>query len=307
MKKVLSLFVLVIFLTCLSGCMYNVEYNCKIYNSWFNYNDFIKEEFYLENKVKYANYDNINYDPTNPKNPEYIEDWVAPSKRLIVVNNNIEASKIFTNEVDVDFDEEILLIYIFTDCNSKYRLEKVTLNENVLEIKYDSYNVITTQPEETFIVFKLDKVEFKDVKINNNLFVDASTGGHHHEYINNICNCGIIKNKSFYTVDHAYNYGWMSKVELENTAYYNNRDHEKIEMIKELEEEILNDFSKEYNIDLVMYPGTVRCFYIYEGAIAIKIDGCGLNYSEVHTTKDIDGVTFSYHNSQTLLVWTRNK
>lgn len=308
MKKILVSMLLLVFSLILTGCLSNKEdFNCEILYTWFNYSEIVKQEFYESSKVKYGLYDNPYYDDTNPDSERYYSDVAAPSRRLIVVDSIEECQNIFSSAVDVNLDNEILLVYIFADCDSKYKLESVQLNEGLLEIKYKSYNVISTEPEETFMVFKMEKIEFKDVKINNNLFENAYNGGHHHEFIDLKCECGLIEGKLFYELKEAYNNNWVTKVELENTAYYSNRKQEYLALYKDLEEEILNDFAEEYDIDLNKYPGSVRCFYVYEECLAVMVDECGLGYGEAIYEEIIDGVTFTYSNGQTLLVWKRNK
>ena len=163
------LFVSVIFF--LTSCgLSEIDYNGEILYSWFNYNEIIKKDFYENNKIKNGMYDPIEYDPDIIDSQYYYQDIMAPSRRLILVDTLIEAESIFTNKVDVDFEDEMLLIYIFADSNSLYKLESIHFNNDLLEIKFDTDNIVSTAPEETFIVFKMDKLTFKDVVINKQLF-----------------------------------------------------------------------------------------------------------------------------------------
>lgn len=301
------LFVSVIFF--LTSCrLSEIDYNGEILYSWFNYNEIIKKDFYENNKIKNGMYDPIEYDPDIIDSEYYYQDIMAPSRRLILVDTLIEAESIFTNKVDVDFEDEMLLIYIFADSNSLYKLESIHFNNDLLEIKFDTDNIVSTAPEETFIIFKMDKLTFKDVVINKQLFVDAYNGGHHHEFIDNKCSCGLVLNKAFYSLEDAYNNKWLTKSELEWTAEYykmiDNIDH--VTLHKTLKDEILTCFINEYRLDVGLNDLTINCLYIYEESLAIIIDCPLFDNTTLENQEIIDGVIFNYDSLNHILVYKPN-
>ena len=50
------------------------------------------------------------------------------------------------------------------DTNCTYSLNSVELNNNNLKITYKSKINVTTDPERTFILIKMDKVEFENIE-----------------------------------------------------------------------------------------------------------------------------------------------
>ena len=128
--------------------------------------NYFKEDFLLENKVSGAWYKNENYDPTNPESEKYIFDESSPKTITYVIDSLDKYEQAFNTNYEIDYDKEILILYLFADTNCTYSLDSVELNNNTLKITYKSKINVTTDPERTFILIKMDKVEFENIEFN---------------------------------------------------------------------------------------------------------------------------------------------
>lgn len=172
MKRIIVLFMMLILSIVLVGCSYDndntILYNAVMVNSGsidtaqtVNY---FKKDFLLENKVSGVRYKNENYDPTNPESEEYIFDESSPETITYVLDSLDKYERVFNTNYEIDYDKEILILYLFADTNCTYSLDSVELNNNNLKITYKSKINVTTAPERTFILIKMDKVEFENIE-----------------------------------------------------------------------------------------------------------------------------------------------
>ena len=172
MKKIIVLFMMLILSIVLVGCSKDndntILYNAVMVNSGsidtaqtVNY---FKKDFLLENKVSGVRYKNENYDPTNPESEEYIFDESSPETITYVLDSLDKYERVFNTNYEIDYDKEILILYLFADTNCTYSLDSVELNNNNLKITYKSKINVTTAPERTFILIKMDKVEFENIE-----------------------------------------------------------------------------------------------------------------------------------------------
>lgn len=130
--------------------------------------NYFKEDFLLENKVSGVRYKNENYDPTNPESEEYIFDESSPKTITYVLDSLDKYEQVFNKNYEIDYDKEILILYLFAATNCTYSLDSVELNNNNLKITYKSKINVTTEPERTFILIKMDKVEFENIEFIRN-------------------------------------------------------------------------------------------------------------------------------------------
>ena len=172
MKRIIVLFMMLILSIVLVGCsndnVNTILYNAVMVNSGsidtaqtVNY---FKKDFLLENKVSGVRYKNENYDPTNPESEEYIFDESSPKTITYVLDSLDKYEQVFNTNYEIDYDKEILILYLFADTNCTYSLDSVELNNNNLKITYKSKINVTTAPERTFILIKMDKVEFENIE-----------------------------------------------------------------------------------------------------------------------------------------------
>ena len=110
MKKLISAFIIFIFITILGGCSnkYN-EYNAKIYGKR---DQIISDKFLDENHVYKAGYYRINDD--GEKEYYYEEDETTPIDRTFIVNDKTTFdSMINEGKLNVDFEKQIVLVYLY--------------------------------------------------------------------------------------------------------------------------------------------------------------------------------------------------
>ena len=176
MKRIIVLFIMLILSIVLVGCR-NDNDNTILYNAvmvsrgsidGIQTVNYFKEDFLLENKVSGVRYKNENYDPTNPESEEYIFDISSPKTITYVLDSLDKYEQVFNKNYEIDYDKEILILYLFVDTNCTYSLDSVELNNNNLKITYKSKINVTTEPERTFILIKMDKVEFENIEFIGN-------------------------------------------------------------------------------------------------------------------------------------------
>ena len=143
--------------------------------------DWILPSFLEENKIRgvgYKNPDYIENDYDNPfPAPEYIQDENAPKNRTFLIDNQETFDSIFKeNTLSVDFDNEIVCLYIFCNCtpNTKYIIDEISVNNEKASICYKSKIRLfspldTTNPYPRCLIVKMDKsnisaVEFVEMK-----------------------------------------------------------------------------------------------------------------------------------------------
>lgn len=166
--KFLSLIlVLLTFLSLFAGCSNNNRYSAVLYS---NATEWIDKTFLNNNKVK-AYYLNEKYiDGQSNPSDKYIYDEASPSSREFIVSDEVEYNRIFSNSpLDIDFEHEMVILYIFSDVypERKYKLKKIEVNDEVLTLKteFEQKNVDdATIPYQRCIVVKMNKVEINEVK-----------------------------------------------------------------------------------------------------------------------------------------------
>lgn len=166
MKKfILSGIIFLLGLCFFVGCGGN-KYNAVLYSHAENW---ISEEFLSENRVK-AYYPNKDYvegesDPAD----RYLYDKESPVSRTFILDNKEEFNKIFSKyDSTVDFENQIVILYIFADVNPyrDYFFNKLILKKQSLEIYYrlQRKNVDdATPPYQRCFMFKMDKVALDSV------------------------------------------------------------------------------------------------------------------------------------------------
>lgn len=175
MKKV-SAILIILLLVLLIGCgKKELPYEaslirCGQYGHRFEYNNTIlKDEFIYGNTISGCDYLNPSYDSTDPYSQEYISYNESPKSKTIIISSKNYADDIFVDSFNIDYidyDKELLILYIFPDCNCSYKIEDVTndMQKLVFNVKYKIR--YTTSPQPTFLLIKIKKVEFEDVSFN---------------------------------------------------------------------------------------------------------------------------------------------
>lgn len=162
MKKIILSGIFIILSLCLTfvcGCN---KYNAVLYS---HAEKWISEDFLEKNRVK-AYYPNKDYiegesDPWE----EILYDKESPDSRTFVITNQYEFAKIFTKyDSTVDFNRQIVILYIFGDVYPArdYFFNKLTLKEQSLKIYYRLENRKgddATMPYQRCLMVKLDKLD----------------------------------------------------------------------------------------------------------------------------------------------------
>lgn len=160
---------MVLIMICLftSGCN-NLNYNAKLYS---NAKEWIDSGFLNENRVK-AYYLNENYvEGVNYPNEKYIYENDAPEEKFFIIECESEFKEIFVScEEKIDFNKEMVILYIFTDVNYKidYKLKSIKCENGILSItaKLNNSNLdCATAPYQRCFMIKMNKMEIKDVKL----------------------------------------------------------------------------------------------------------------------------------------------
>ena len=183
MKKALMMCFMLVIAFMMVGCSNDndntILYNAVMVNSGsidtaqtVNY---FKKDFLLENKVSGVRYKNENYDPTNPESEEYIFDESSPETITYVLDSLDKYERVFNTNYEIDYDKDILILFLFADTNCTYSLNSVELNNNNLKITYKSKINVTTDPERTFILIKkVNAYEKKEEYVERNLEADVT-------------------------------------------------------------------------------------------------------------------------------------
>lgn len=174
MKKALMMCFMLVIALMMVGCSNDntILYNAVMVDSGSivtaQIASYFKEDFLLENKVSGVYYKNENYDSTNQESEEYIFDESSPKTITYVLDSLDKCEQVFNTNYEIDYDKEILILFLFADTNCTYSLNSVELNNNNLKITYKSKINVTTEPERTYILIKMDKVEFENIKFISN-------------------------------------------------------------------------------------------------------------------------------------------
>ena len=155
MKRLLIVLVFVS-MAFLSAC--GNKYNIVEYD---DVTDWIDETFAEQNRTYGAFYE---YGEMN--------DEKCPSSRTFIINNQEDFENVFsigTKELEVDFENEMLLIYTFTTpYHRDISIENVEFNEDTLMIEYKMKRPIgavgdAARPFQRYLLVRMDKLEITTV------------------------------------------------------------------------------------------------------------------------------------------------
>ena len=119
-----------------------IPYNAVLYESG---NDLVLDSFYQNNKIAtWYYYPNPDYDPSvgNYERTYETIDRDQPQERTYIIKDAETYAKIFKEgAIEVDFDREMLLLYIFADCydhrgDDEYSITDVSLSGGELTVSY---------------------------------------------------------------------------------------------------------------------------------------------------------------------------
>lgn len=124
---------LLMLLQLFTGCSSVARFDATLYGYA---NDWMDQAFLKENRIKGAWYDNENYVPhtTGVKKGWYEEN--APESRTFIITTKEEYASFFpSSAVDIDFEKEMVVLYMFCDSSPReYHLESMKLQGKVLTV-----------------------------------------------------------------------------------------------------------------------------------------------------------------------------
>lgn len=153
MKKVKLLALGLVFIMLLgifTGCAH-WKYHAKLYDAA---GQWIQEEFQSENLLSFGG------------------GTAYPAERVFIVTNQEECNEIFVpsaEELSVDFDTQMLIVYTFTDTNLRNnRIVGMDADNGVLKIAYKMEEYLvpvldTCNPYQRWFVVKMDKLAVNSV------------------------------------------------------------------------------------------------------------------------------------------------
>lgn len=165
MKKIAScLAVLLVGMSIFSGC--GAGYHAVEIDSGLAF----QENFLEENRTCGALYPNENFNPADDESEEYIWDTTSPIDRTFVIRNEEELKEIFSDFPAVDFEKEMVLLYIYTSPYGRTRkIKSIDVRENDLTIKFQ-YNkgkfghADLSSPQQRVFIIKMDRLDVTNVK-----------------------------------------------------------------------------------------------------------------------------------------------
>ena len=163
MKKFVRIVGIIILICCLFGSVgCGNKYNTELFN---NVEQWIRDDFLRENRVK-AYYPNENYDENGEQSERYIYDETAPLSRTFIISDEETFNEIFTeDDFSVDFDNEMLLLYIFPKMYPRnYILKKIIVEGGKIRIsvEIEKRNGVgdAAMPAQSCLLVKMDRIEF---------------------------------------------------------------------------------------------------------------------------------------------------
>ncbi|MBE5963769.1 MAG: hypothetical protein E7252_02350 [Lachnospira sp.] len=166
-KFVIIGMVLLMLFVFLKSC-YNDKHGAEIYSKS---NDMILTSFLENNKVKGAYYKDTNYDENAKDSTDrYYYDEASPESRTFLIKDQETFEKIFVkNAFDVNFEQEILCLYIFADIypNRKYVIDNVTIEEKhaTIYFRIESNNKKdVAAPYQRCLIVKLKEKDISSVE-----------------------------------------------------------------------------------------------------------------------------------------------
>lgn len=161
MKKYLFLgIILIMSFSFLMGCSKN-KYNATLYD---DVNEWIDEDFSTTNLTYGAYYDDV-----------LLEDDSYPVARDFILCSQQECEGVIKNlsELNVNFEEEMLILYTFTTVYHRdIKLKNIEVTDDVLKIslQFDKKSGVgdAAMPYQRFLILKLERLEIASVEIELN-------------------------------------------------------------------------------------------------------------------------------------------
>ena len=195
MRKIAIIVLNIVFIISIIGCKprqkKEILFNARFYGfgSFIDLNDELKNDtlkfkFLETNRIKGICYKNESSNPYSSSSNETIYYPDAPDNITYIINSQEKANEIFNKEMEINYDEEMLILYLFGSFGLSLGLESVALENEKLYINIDC--TIQEDPINYmgfYLIIRLDKID-----INNVDFVFTSVK-RNHKYTLKDLNC----------------------------------------------------------------------------------------------------------------------
>ena len=126
-------------------------------------NDTLKTRFLETNRISGVGYKNELYDPNSSSSKKTIYYPDAPKNRTYIINSQEKANEIFNKEMEINYDEEMLILYLFGSFGLSVELDSVKLENKKLNININ--RTIQENPINymgMYLIVRLDKIDIND-------------------------------------------------------------------------------------------------------------------------------------------------
>ena len=175
MRKIAIIVLNIVFIMSIIGCKPRQEkkeilFNARFYDfgSFTNLHgelktDTLKIEFLETNRISVVEYKNELYDPNSSSSEKFIYYPDAPDNITYNINSQEKANEIFNKEMEINYDEEMLILYLFGSFGLSVELDSVKLENKKLNININ--RTIQENPINymgMYLIVRLDKIDIND-------------------------------------------------------------------------------------------------------------------------------------------------
>ena len=176
MRKIAIIVLNIVFMISIIGCKPRQEKKEILFNARFYgfgsfidlnkelKNDTLKFKFLETNRIKGIRYKNESSNPYSSSSNETIYYPDAPDNITYIINSQEKANEIFNKEMEINYDEEMLILYLFGSYGLSVEIDSVKLENKKLYININK--TIQENPINymgMYLIVRLDKIDINDV------------------------------------------------------------------------------------------------------------------------------------------------
>ncbi len=175
MRKIAIIVLNIIFIMSIIGCKPKQEKKEILFNARFDgfggindiygehENNRLKTKFLETNRISGVEYKNELYDPSDSSSEKYIYYPDAPKSITCIIDSQEKANEIFNKEMEINYDEEMLILYLFGSYGLSVEIDSVKLENKKLYININK--TIQENPINymgMYLIIRLDKIDIND-------------------------------------------------------------------------------------------------------------------------------------------------
>ena len=175
MRKIAIIVLNIIFIMSIIGCKPKQEKKEILFNARFDgfggindiygehENNRLKTKFLETNRISGVEYKNELYDPNDSPSKKFIYHPDAPKSITYIINSQEKANEIFNKDMEINYENEMLILYIFGTYGMAFYLDSVALeNEKLyININYSSAGDCINYMGQ-YLIVRLDKININD-------------------------------------------------------------------------------------------------------------------------------------------------